>query len=150
MGFEIKRLQSSVDSYLCKTLNIHTRLPVVSWKKKIHLQAETYHSKQITPTCLEDSRLKVAGKSHLCCVTRHPVWAKIITYIYWDVCGWNARKCILSDVRQSNRGNIIQEHLTLLQKRWMMLSSLCVILLESSPIKNMPNFISVADRWILK
>lgn len=53
MGFEMKRLQSSVDSYLRKTLNIHSRLPVVPWKKKIHLQAEMYHSKQITPTCLE-------------------------------------------------------------------------------------------------
>lgn len=107
MGFEMKRLQSSADSYLRKTLNIHTRLPVVPWKRKIHLQAETYHSKQITPTCW-GSRLKVEGKLHLGRVTRHPVWPKIVTYIYWDVGAWNgSQKCILSDWRQSNWSNII-------------------------------------------
>lgn len=34
MGFEMKRLQTSVDSYLCKTLNIHIQIPAVLPQKR--------------------------------------------------------------------------------------------------------------------
>lgn len=37
MGFEMKRLQTSVDSYLCKTLNIHIQVPAVRRRRKIKL-----------------------------------------------------------------------------------------------------------------
>ena len=69
----MKRLQTSVDSYLCKTLNIHIQIPAVLRKKekKTHNQAETYHSKQITPTCLE-TQSETRQEQSFFCVVRHP------------------------------------------------------------------------------
>lgn len=46
MGFRMKRLQTSVDSYLCKTLNIHIQIPAVLQKRKIKLIIKPRHITQ--------------------------------------------------------------------------------------------------------
>lgn len=46
MGFRMKRLQTSVDSYLCKTLNIHIQIPAVLQKRKRKLIIKPRHITQ--------------------------------------------------------------------------------------------------------
>lgn len=76
VGFQIKRLQTSVDSYLRKTKYSYPNPSTApKMKNRTHNQAETYHSKQITPTCLERDSQTWQGGRALCrivgCLKRH-------------------------------------------------------------------------------
>lgn len=131
MGFEMKRLQSSVVSHLRKTLNIHTRLPAVPQKKENSSPSRDVSLKTDHSYVFADWRRKVDGKSQLCCVTRHPLLARD-NYRFTEMP--QPRMCrdvLFSDWCQSTWRNIIQKYSSSLplQKRWVM-GSLCIAFLN--------------------